>query len=131
MKHIHESIIGRKGVPIPSFSISNLESGDIVILRNRRVGIINDSKERIISYWDNDTTQVFSLSFYDQNLCYNMSESYDIMEVWRDRTGKLPRKYKEVSKQSAWDTSYILKFLRELNHMIPKYNMTQIYKKDI
>ena len=61
MKHIHESIIGRRGAPIPSFSISDFEAGDIVILRNWRVGIINDSKDQIISYWDNDTIQVFLL----------------------------------------------------------------------
>lgn len=130
MKHIQESIIGRKGTPIPGKinSISDLEIGDIVIFRDQRAGIVNSLKERIISYWDADTTHSFTLSFYDRNLCYNMNESYDIMEVWRDQTGKLPRKYNEV--QSAWDESYILKFLRELNHMIPKYNMVQIYKKD-
>ena len=125
MKTLSESIIGRKGAPIPNFSIYNLEMGDVVILRNRRVGIINDSKSKIISYWDNDTTQVFSLCFYDKNLCYNMSGSYDIMEVWRDRTGKLPRKYNEVS-----NLSNILKFLRDLEHMIPKYNMEQIWKRN-
>ena len=106
-------------------TLYNLEMGDVVILRNRRVGIINDSKSKIISYWDNDTTQVFSLCFYDKNLCYNMSGSYDIMEVWRDRTGKLPRKYNEVS-----NISNILKFLRDLEHMIPKYNMEQIWKRN-
>lgn len=132
MKHIQESIIGRKGSPIPGKidSISDLEMGDVIIFRDQRAGIVNSSKERIIGYWDADTTHSFSLSFYDRNLCYNMNKSYDVMEVWRDQTGKLPRKYNEVSKRATWDDSYILKFLRELNHMIPKYNMTQIYKKD-
>lgn len=129
MKHIQESIIGRKGAPIPGKidSVSDLEMGDIVIFRDWRTGIVNSSKERIIGYWDADTSHSFSISFYDRNLCYNMNESYDIMEVWRDQTGKLPRKYNEVSKLSD---GYILKFLRELKHMIPKYNMAQIYKKD-
>ena len=129
MKHIHESIIGRKGAPLPGKinSVSDFEVGDIVILRNRQVGIINLSRDRIISYWDPYTTHSCSLSFYDQNLCYNMNESYDIMEVWRDQTGKLPRKYDEISKRS--DSSYVLKFLRDLNHMIPKYNNMYIQRR--
>lgn len=125
MKHIQESIIGRKSSKI-AISISDLRYGDIVKLRNPYIfGIINKSEDRIICYLNEKATCVFIFLDYYSDLTYIKNKDYDVMEVWRDPSHKLVR---ELDKISRYDDLY-LKFISDLKNKISEYNMVLRYER--
>ena len=127
MKHIHESIIGRKSLKI-AISMSDLRYGDIVKLRNPYiVGIINKSEDRIVwsSCYLYGEILVCKLLDYYQDLTHIKNKDYDVMEVWRDPSHKLVRELDQISR---YDNLY-LKFISDLKNKIPEYNMVLRYER--
>lgn len=95
MKHIQESIIGRKNI-ISDFRKKDLQYGDIVVDRAGNVYIFDLTKFRSKTSWS-------GLGFYRDDLTSYSNTILDIMKVYRiqiDETDKIDddllKKVKEI-----------------------------------
>lgn len=100
MKHISESIIGRKSCP----AIKNkydLKEGDVVVFRNGNIGVVGkyldyyNGPEQYVNFMSNGEykfkTLIGKYASYEEDMTCP-DEAYrkmDIMEVYRDPSGKI------------------------------------------
>ena len=131
MKTLSESIIGKRG---QTFSTKFLQPGDIVCMGCRwgsqpQWGIVIPEGDRIIFLEDMDTTGIIQLTYYDGNLLHKRTPEFNIMQVWRDNKGQVPRKLYEARLSHS---ERYLQFISSgnLKSLIPKYNMEQIWKRN-
>lgn len=107
MKHIHESIIGRKTRPVIEDKY-DLKEGDVVIFRNGNIGVVEkyldyyDGPEQHVSFMSDGEykfkTLIGKYASYEEDLTCP-DEAYremDIMEVYRDSSGKIVKELQMV-----------------------------------
>jgi len=90
MKHIQESIIGRKGSGQPViYDPNQIKSGDILELRDNSLCIayINPDDEKNSGLYYNptpDKTEFIPIDAYNSSMNHRRVRSADIIRIWRD-----------------------------------------------
>lgn len=78
MKHIHESIIGRRGAT----SRIKLHVGDVVVLRDGQYKVVYGDVIHGKYKYDGPNVRIF-ISMYNPDLTYKVDKSFDIMTIYR------------------------------------------------
>ena len=79
MKHISESIIGRRGTVI---SHIELQDGDVVVLRDGQYKVVFKDVIHGKEKYNGPNVRIF-ISMYKPDLTYKVDKSFDIMAVYR------------------------------------------------
>ena len=79
MKHINESIIGRRGA---TTSHIKLQEGDVVVLRDGQYKVVYEDVIHGKDKYTSPEVRIF-ISMYNSNLTYKVDKSFDIMAVYR------------------------------------------------